>query len=75
MAPKLIIPGDRLRKLRLQAVLSREELASAAGVSEGTIRAIETGVSDGVRPQTVRKLASVLGCSPSDISEIQEAAS
>lgn len=74
---KLIIPGDLLRRLRLEAVLSRAALAKEANISPATVKAIETGESGGVRPETVRAIAKVLGCEPASISQVipEEAAS
>jgi len=56
----------RLRELRALAVLSQEELAERAGVSESTVRKIETGVVS-PHPRTIRKLADALGVTPREL--------
>lgn len=49
--------ADLLRRLREQAGLTRKELAGLAGVSDTTIKLIETGESGSPRPDTLRLLA------------------
>ena len=67
---KLRIRPESLLNRRLQAVLSREELAEKAGLSSATIKAIESGISQGVWPRTVRKLVVALDCDPAALSEV-----
>ena len=56
-----------LRQARLRAALSLNELAKEAGVSSGTVSAIEHGEAVPRMP-TIRKLATALGLAPSDIA-------
>lgn len=57
-----------LRELRLERLLTQEELGKKAGVSKATIVNIESGK---IRPypQTLRKLAEALQVEPSALSE------
>jgi transcriptional regulator with XRE-family HTH domain len=57
-----------LRELRLEHLLTQEELGQKAGVSKATIVGIESGR---VRPypQTLRKLAEALDVPPSALAE------
>lgn len=50
----------RLKELRESAALSKAELARRAGITERTIRNIESGVYEPSMP-TARKLAKALG--------------
>src|SRR4051794_35932266 len=52
--------APRLRELRATAGLSQEGLAEAAGLSQGTVSALERGAYDASWP-TVKKLATALG--------------
>ena len=60
------IDAEKARNLRRQHVLTIEGLAEAAGLSKNTICNIENSRSK-VYPSTVRKLASALGTSPSEL--------
>ena len=53
--------GPLLRRLRLVAGLSQEELAKRSGLSARGISALETGYRATPRPETVRLLADALG--------------
>ena len=53
--------GPLLRRLRLVAGLSQEELAERAGLSGRGISDLETGCRATPRPETVRLLADALG--------------
>lgn len=57
---------ERLKFLREEAVLSQRELARMAGLAYGTVWRIENGFLE-VRPQTIRKLAGVLGVEPKEL--------
>lgn len=52
-----------LQQLRKQAGLTRKELAQLAGISDTTIKLIETGESGSPRPDTLRLLAHGLATS------------
>lgn len=54
---------EQLRRLRAKRVLTLQELEAKSGVSYNTIWRLENGKT-GVRPSTVRKLASALGVEP-----------
>jgi predicted ATPase/DNA-binding XRE family transcriptional regulator len=58
--------GARLRRLRQQAGLSREQLAERAGVSVPTILALELGRRRQPYPHTLGALATALGLAPAD---------
>lgn len=49
----------RLRRLRVEAGLSQEELALKAGVTRATVNLLEAGQV--ARVSTIRKLSSALG--------------
>ncbi len=53
----------RLREVRLAKLLTQEEVAQRAGLSEATVNRIETG-SHEARISTVRKLAAALEVDP-----------
>ena len=66
--------GEALKARRLALALSRERLGAAAGgVSSATIARIERG-SVTPHPATVAALALALGCSPADLSTMNDAA-
>lgn len=69
---KLVIRGDRLRRLRLAAVLSVRQVAEDAGITPNRVQQLEGGHNPGVRPETVQALARVIGCDPADITEVLE---
>ena len=54
---------DRLRVLRLRAVMSQEQLADRSGVARDTISKLETGQRRAY-PSTIRKLALGLDVKP-----------
>ena len=53
--------GGLLRRLRMVAGLTQEELAEAAKLSARSVSDLERGVSRTARPQTARLLATALG--------------
>ncbi len=55
--------ASRLKTARKAAGLTQEQLAQAAGVSQGAIQKVENGKSH--RPRKIKKIADVLGVSPS----------
>ena len=55
-----------MKALREEKVLSQRELASMAGLTQMTVWRIENGYRD-ARPQTIRKLARVLGVEPKEL--------
>ena len=56
----------KVKALREEKVLSQRELASMAGLTQMTVWRIENGYRD-ARPQTIRKLAGVLGVEPKEL--------
>ncbi len=54
---------DRLRVLRMRAVMSQEQLADRSGVARDTISKLETGRRKAY-PTTIRKLAAGLEMKP-----------
>ncbi|MFF8023209.1 helix-turn-helix domain-containing protein [Streptomyces sp. NPDC007896] len=66
--------GDVLRRLRVQARLTQEELAERSGVSVRTIRGLETGRRSNPRMTTVRELATALPLRPVEREELLGAA-
>lgn len=56
---------NALRRRREQAELSRQALATAAGLSISTLANYEAGYR--VSNQAAQKLARVLGCAPADL--------
>jgi transcriptional regulator with XRE-family HTH domain len=57
------VEPDRLRLLRLRAVMSQEQLADRSGVARDTISKLETGQRRAY-PSTIRKLALGLDVRP-----------
>ena len=64
-----IIPSA-LRAARLRKFWEPEDLAKAASVGVGTIKAAE-GREKTVHLSTARRLADALGCEPSDIARVK----
>jgi transcriptional regulator with XRE-family HTH domain len=58
--------GEKLREVRTRRLLTQDELAEKAGVSQSTIANIER---DNVEPQfrTIRKLAKALDLEPTEL--------
>ncbi len=50
----------KLKNLREEQVLSQRELARMAGLTPATVWRLENGYKE-ARPQTIRKIAGVLG--------------
>jgi transcriptional regulator with XRE-family HTH domain len=57
------VDAQRLTEARRRRVLSRPELADAAGVDRATLYRLERG-GQHAKPATVRKLAESLGVAP-----------
>ena len=62
----------RLRELRVRRLYSIRGLAEAAGVSERSIRAIETR-EWGPSLTTIRKLTALLDVDPMEVEEFKQA--
>ena len=61
------IDGRRVKELRRALLLSQRELAQLAGVVTETINRIERQPERTFRPETVRRLAEVLGVDPHEL--------
>ena len=61
------IDGRRVKELRRALLLSQRELAQLAGVVTETINRIERQPERTFRPDTVRRLARVLGVDPHEL--------
>jgi transcriptional regulator with XRE-family HTH domain len=59
---------DKLKQLRLERGFSQRQLAERAGLANTTVANIEQR-KGGSHPNTLRKLADVLGVSPLDLIE------
>jgi transcriptional regulator with XRE-family HTH domain len=64
--PVVVYIGEKLRKVRTRRLLTQDELAQKAGVSQSTIANIER---DNAEPQfrTIRKLAKALDIDPTEL--------
>jgi transcriptional regulator with XRE-family HTH domain len=58
---------ERLQRLRQSRVMSRRDLAEAASVGFSTYNDLESGYRGCARPETIRKLAGVLGVKPQSL--------
>ena len=66
------IDGRRVKELRRALLLSQRELAQLAGVVTETVNRIERQPERTFRPDTVRRLAKVLGVDPHELMVEQE---
>jgi transcriptional regulator with XRE-family HTH domain len=66
------IDGRRVKELRRSLLLSQRELAQLAGVVTETINRIERQPERTFRPDTVRRLAGVLGVDPHELMVVEE---
>jgi DNA-binding XRE family transcriptional regulator len=65
---KMKIDGEKLRALRVERFLERQELADRAEINRKTVEDIERGRwPGGSRLSTIRKLAEVLEVDPHEI--------
>ena len=62
------IPLPGLRPARQRLGLTQRQLASRAGLGQGTVSKLERS-ERGAYPQTLRKLAVALGVTPADLVE------
>ncbi len=60
------VDGVKLQRLREERVLSQRELARMAGLSHQTVWRFENGFEN-AHPQTIRKIAGVLGVEPREL--------
>jgi transcriptional regulator with XRE-family HTH domain len=64
--PVVVYIGDKLKEVRTRRLLTQDELADKAGVSQSTIANIERNNAE---PQfrTIRKLAKALDIDPTEL--------
>jgi transcriptional regulator with XRE-family HTH domain len=65
------IDGRRVKELRRALLLSQRELAQLAGVVTETVNRIERQPERTFRPDTVRRLAKVLGVDPHEVMVVE----
>ena len=63
-----VLDGHRLRRLRNQRGLSREQLADRAGLSPATVARLEREPSAPCRSRTLSRLAAALGEDPARLT-------
>jgi transcriptional regulator with XRE-family HTH domain len=61
-----VVTLRRLRRRRLEAALTQQELADRAGISRNALVRLETLRTE-PRPPTLRRLADALGTTPLDL--------
>jgi len=66
------LDGRRVKELRRALLLSQRELAQLAGVVTETVNRIERQPERTFRPETVRRLAGVLGVDPHELMVEEE---
>jgi transcriptional regulator with XRE-family HTH domain len=66
------IDGRRVKELRRSLLLSQRELAQLAGLVTETVNRIERQPERTFRPDTVRRLAEVLGVDPHELMVVEE---
>jgi transcriptional regulator with XRE-family HTH domain len=60
------VDAAKLKRLREDQVLSQRELARKAGLTQMTVWRLENGFEH-AHPQTIRKIADVLGVEPREL--------
>lgn len=66
MAQRLVINGERARKLRRKADLTQEQVAVQIGIAGSSVRRIEGGNAS-IRLTTLGKLARLYKVKPADL--------
>ena len=64
-----MIKFTRLKQIRKEKKLTRDELASISGVDKGTIQKMEIGYHNDIRVSTLIKLADALNVKVADLLE------
>lgn len=59
--------GSSLRALRSRAGLTQVQVAALSGLSQGQISRLERDLGTSIRPDTITRLAAVLGVSPAQL--------
>jgi transcriptional regulator with XRE-family HTH domain len=65
------VDAEKLKRLRENQVLSQRELARMAGLTHMTVWRLENGFEH-AHPQTIRKIAGVLGVEPRELVKHRE---
>ena len=65
------VDAEKLKSLREDRVLSQRELARMAGLTHMTVWRLENGFEQ-AHPQTIRKIAGVLGVEPRELVKKKE---
>jgi transcriptional regulator with XRE-family HTH domain len=66
------VDGEKLRRLRTDRFISREELADMTGLHRDHIGRLERNQVGDSRIPTIRKLAEALGVDPHDLVQSEE---
>lgn len=66
-----VVKLTRLRRRRIEAALTQQQLADRAGISRNALVRLEALRSQ-PRPPTLRRLADALGTSPADLMEPED---
>ena len=64
--------AERLKSLRLAQKLSQSELGRRAGIHPVTICEWEKGNTEGIKVQSIQKLAAALGVTPNELLGVTE---
>ena len=67
MLVEVKVDGQKVRKAREKAFLSKRELAERAGLDRSTIGRIEDGITE-VYTRTIRKIAEALSVDPASLT-------
>lgn len=71
--PTYQVNGAVIRTVRMQAGLSTNEVAQAAGISQRYLNHLENGYRKHMRPAPYVRLRTALGLEPDDTSLLDEA--
>lgn len=63
--------GDNIKKYRLAAGLTQQQVADLLGIDKSSVSKIERGETTRVKDEQVDVLCKALNCTPSDIYGIQ----
>jgi len=64
--------GKRIRDLRIAAELTQEELGEKVGLQKSAIAKYENGKSENMKRSVIKKMADVLGVSPSYLMGLED---
>lgn len=69
---RLIINGQVLKRKRLEAVLTPEQLGTKAGLTASSIYHMESSGERSTNPKTAQKLAKALRCRVTELTYVTE---